>query len=32
MWIKDDPKDIAEWKGVTIEDDRVIKIDWSGMK
>ncbi|KNH06036.1 hypothetical protein XU18_3053, partial [Perkinsela sp. CCAP 1560/4] len=28
----DEPKDIEEWKGVTIEDGQVIEIDWNGFK
>ena len=26
----DEPKDIEEWEGVTIEDGKVVNIDWGG--
>ena len=28
----DEPKDIEEWKGVTVEDDEVVDIDWQRRK
>ena len=28
----DEPKDIEEWKGVTVEDDQVVDIDWQRRK